>query len=355
MKIIVSLLIFLMLLGCQKKTDIEEKMSTRTQVLMGTLVSITLPSKYPQNISQSFTHIKEIENSLSSYASHASMYKLNQKHHISYDNYVAEALQLSKLYFQETEGYFDVTIGSITKKLYHFGEENTSIPTQKKLHNAMLNIDGISISPQSIRTKKGITVDLGGIGKGFAVDKISTYLNEQNISKGIIALSGDIRCLNVCTLALQSPYTEQTFATITSTIPQLSISTSGTYRRYIESKEHHHLIDPKMATQGKAFASVSLFAHKNNAKIDAYATAISVMPKQKALHFLKQHQEIGFVLVESKGNILYGNLEKFLTLVWLDYKEKTSRPKTKINTHTNNPIATNLIHPDTSNPKEISR
>lgn len=197
----------------------------------------------------------------------------------------------------------------------HFGEENSTIPSEEALKHAKLGIESIEINTTTIRTEENITIDLGGMGKGYAVDKVADFLAEQNISQGTIALSGNIRCLDVCDFALQSPFSEQTFATLKSKIPQLSISTSGTYRRYVKDTSHNHLIDPKTAKQAKTFVSVSLFAHANNAKIDAYATAISVMPKEKALAFLRAHDEVGFVLVESNGKIMYGNLEKFVIVL----------------------------------------
>ena len=287
-------------------------LQTRTQALMGTFVHISLEEQYNKQISQSFRRIQEIEHSLSSYDSEALVYKLNHTHHVPYDAYLAEAIEKSKQYYQDTHGYFDITIGSISKELYHFGEENSSIPSEEALKHAKLGIDAIEINTTTIRTEENITIDLGGMGKGYAVDKVADFLTEQNISKGIVALSGDIRCLDVCTFGLQSPFSEQTFASLKSKIPQLSISTSGTYRRYVKDASHHHLIDPKTAKQGKAFVSVSLFTHADNAKIDAYATAISVMPLEIALAFLKVHDEVGFVLVESDGKIMYGNLEKFV-------------------------------------------
>jgi len=288
---------------------------------MGTFVHITLPSPYNPQISQSFRLIKKIEDSLSSYDSEALVYRLNVEHQVPYDDYLAEALQLSKTYYQDTHGYFDITIGSISKKLYHFGEENSSVPNKKALQQAKLNIEAIEINTTTISTKDNITIDLGGMGKGYAVDKVADFLEEQNITQGTVALSGDIRCLNVCSFELQSPYSEQTFASLKSKIPQLSISTSGTYRRYINSKENHHLINPKTAKQGRAFISVSLFTHANNAKIDAYATAISVMPEDVALAFLKEHDEIGYILVKSDGNVVYGNVEKFISILSMSQKE----------------------------------
>jgi thiamine biosynthesis lipoprotein len=330
-------------------------MRTRTQALMGTFVHITLEEKYNTEISQSFNLIRAIEHSLSSYDKEALVYQLNHTHKITPDTYITKALKKSKQYYQDTQGYYDITIGSISKDLYHFGEEYSSIPSKDALQHAQLNIHAIEMNTTTISTDKNITIDLGGMGKGYAVDKVVDFLKEQNISQGIIALSGDIRCLGLCDFELQSPFSEQTFAQLSSKIPQLSISTSGTYRRYIKDKTHNHLINPKTAEQGKTFVSVSLFTHADNTMIDAYATAISVMPRKKALAFLKTHDEIGFVLVEQKGKIIYGNLEKFVTLKWLNYKEKATMPKSTKKSNTNNPTETSLIHPDTKNPKMIGK
>jgi len=293
---------------------LSTELQTRTQALMGTFVHITLPSQYNPQISQSFKLIKEIEDSLSSYNSEALVYRLNLAHNVPYHDYLAEALQVSKIYYQDTHGYFDITIGSISKKLYHFGEGNSSVPSHEALQQAKLNIEAIEINTTTISTEQNITIDLGGMGKGYAVDKVSDFLEEQNITQGIVALSGDIRCLDVCTFGLQSPYSEQSFATLTSKVAQLSISTSGTYRRYVGSQANHHLINPKTAKQGRAFVSVSLFTHVDNTKIDAYATAISVMPEEVALAFLKEHDELGYILVMSNKKIVYGNLKKFVKL-----------------------------------------
>ena len=334
---------------------LSQELKTRTQALMGTFVHISLLGQYNKQISQSFTLIKQIEHSLSSYDTKATVYKLNHEHQVLHDGYLAEALQESKRYYHDTDGYFDITIGSISKDLYHFGEENSTVPSQIALQNARVDMDAIEINSTSIKSKNYISIDLGGMGKGYAVDKVANFLKEQNISQGIVALSGDIRCLSICTFALQSPYSEQTFATLQSLRPQLSISTSGTYRRYVGSQKNHHLFNPKTHKQGRIFVSVSLFTQGDNTKIDAYATAISVMSKEKALDFLKAHDELGFVLVQSNAQIIYGNLEKFVTLTWLDYKDKATITNISKSTNTKSAIVSSFIHPDTSKPKEINK
>ena len=326
----------------------------RTRSLMGTYVTISLLQEHNNKVSSSFDLIQNIEDSLSTYDPNATLSKLNKNHNVPYDHFLAESIELSKSYYVETNGYFDITIGSISKNLYHFGEERTYSPSKKELKEAPLNIDGIYVDKQTIKSDENITIDLGGMGKGYAVDKVVSYLKEQNITEGIVALSGDIQCLDTCEIYLQSPYSTQTFAKLTSKTKYLSISTSGTYRRYATTTEEHHLIDPKTALQGKDFISVSLFTIANNSKIDAYATAISVMPSEKAIAFLKKLDDIGFIIVDSQSKIIYGNLDKLLNFEFLDYNDTATIKSITKNSKTKIDIKRSFIHPDTTNPKLIT-
>ena len=313
MSFVRSLFLFSILFSCISFAD---ELLSRTRSLMGTYVTISLPEKQNKDISVCFDLVQKLEDSLSSYDPDAALAKLNKTHIVPYDTYLSEAIKFSKQYYKDTDGYFDITIGSISKELYHFGEEKTYSPSEEALQKAVLNIDGIHLSEHNISTEQHIVVDLGGMGKGYTVDKVAAYLKEQNITEGIIALSGDIQCLNRCEVYLQSPFSDETFARINTLHPHTSISTSGTYRRYATKKSEHHLINPKTATQGKAFVSVSLFTQADNSKIDAYATAVSVMPKKEAFAFLKKREEIGYVLVEADGNIIYGNLDELVKIEW---------------------------------------
>lgn len=296
---------------------------SRTRALMGTYVTISLAEKYNAQISSSFDLIQNIENALSSYDPNAALAKLNRDHRVKYDAFLAEAIHLSQDFYHQTDGFFDITIGSITKKLYHFGEEKTYAPSKEELRGAHLNINGITITDTTIQSDDNIVIDLGGMGKGYAVDKVVENLKEQNITQGIVALSGDIQCIDKCEIYLQSPYASNAFAMVKSKHRFLSISTSGTYRRYATTPEDHHLINPKTAQQGRDFVSVTLFTTANSTKLDAYATAISVMPKERAFAFLKRHKEIGYIIMTHDGKIYYDNLNDFVSLEWLESEEAT--------------------------------
>ncbi len=133
-------------------------LQTRTQALMGTFVHISLEEQHNRQISQSFNLIRHIEHSLSSYDSEALVYRLNHTHQVPYDAYLAEAIEKSKQYYQDTQGYFDITIGSISKELYHFGEENSTIPSEEALKHAKLGIDAIEVNTTTIHTKEDVLI-----------------------------------------------------------------------------------------------------------------------------------------------------------------------------------------------------
>ncbi len=275
-------------------------MLSRTQMLMGTFVTITLPEENAKQLQESFNLIKKIEASLSSYDKNADIYGLNHQAQTVITPYTYEALQLSKHYYQASDGYFDIAIGSITKGLYHFGEDERIVKAQE-LHDADVDLNGLHFTKEKAWLDKGISIDLGGMGKGFAVDKVADYLHEQNVSDGIVALSGDIRCLKICKMAIQNPFGEGIVAEFTTKVADTAISTSGNYRRYIGTKENNHLIDPKSKASQHRFASITLFSHGRNSDIDAYATAASVMPLEKARDFLDA-EGLGYVMITVGGD-----------------------------------------------------
>ncbi len=280
---------------------------------MGTFTTISLEEKYAANIQKGFQHIKDLESILSSYQKDADVYQLNQHKKLPSNPTLKDILKKSKEYHTQTQGYFDITIGSITKALYHFGEDE-KIPLEVEKSKAILGIDKVHLQNETISLDKEITIDLGGIGKGYAVDSLSTYYHTLGIEKGQIALSGDIRCLDKCNIGIQDPFNEEKmFTTLHAKVSNLSISTSGTYRRFIDSSTHHHLINPKSKSQGRAFVSVTIVTQADNTLCDVMATAISTMPKEIALRFVKSQSNFGYILITPKGEVVKGNLEKFVS------------------------------------------
>jgi len=308
--LLVTSIVLLTFPGCE---DEKSVLVSRTQVIMGTYATISLEENNADEITSGFQHLAQMESILSSYQEEADVYQLNLHKQITANPTLKDILNKSKYYHTLTQGYFDITIGSITKKLYHFGEVE-KIPSQKEKSEAVLGIDKVHIQNGMISLDKEITIDLGGIGKGYAVDALSKYYRTLGIDKGQIALSGDILCLNKCSVGIQDPYNEdKVLTTLLSKIPNLSISTSGTYRRFIRSKEHHHLINPKSKSQGHAFISVTIVTQADNTLSDVMATAISTMPQELALEFIKAQSDFGYILITQQGKVIKGNLKKYVS------------------------------------------
>jgi thiamine biosynthesis lipoprotein len=274
-------------------------MLERTQVMMGTFASVELPQEKSAELQESFKILKAVERSLSSYDPEADIYRLNHNREVDLSTYTYEALLLCERYYRESGGYFDITVGSVTKALYRFGEDERVAGTTE-LQKARIDFNGVHFNEREAHLDEGVTVDLGGMGKGYGVDRAAEYLREKGIAEGKIALSGDIRCLDSCKMAIQDPFGEGTIASFSTKYPNTAISTSGNYRRYVGDKSANHLIDPKAKLPQQLFASITLISRGSNSDIDAYATAASVMPLEKAIRFLET-LDVGYILITVAG------------------------------------------------------
>ncbi len=310
-----------------------QELIVRTQVLMGTYVSISLAKEQIGLSRAVFTRLKEVELALSSYDPAAEIYRLNRDHEVAISRDTYEALSLCSRYYKETQGYFDITVGSITKGLFHFGQKQR-VPRAAELKKAAVDFKGLHFNRERAWSEQGIVIDLGGMGKGFGVDKAAALLKEQGVKKGIVALSGDIRCLHACEMAVQDPFSDTALARFTMARDNTAISTSGNYRRFVKSREYNHLINPKTRHSQQEFASITLLsALLDNSDLDAYATAASVMPKEKALRFLDTLPEVGYlVLTNDKRvyiNTVFRSLSRGFTLFFEEDKEKKAYIKAR--------------------------
>lgn len=202
---------------------------------------------------------------------------------------------------KKTNGYFDIAIGKITKDLYRFGTQER-IVSNKTLQQSSTTIANLVLAGHEAMLYKGIKIDLGGMGKGFAVDKVRAFLAQKGVRKAVIALSGDIRCIGMCKIAINNPLHVNT-QLASFTMRNSGVSTSGNYNRYVKSTKYNHLINPKTKQSEQAFLSVTLVSNLSSAMLDAYATAASVMPLQKAYVFLNA-QPLGYIILQADKKLV---------------------------------------------------
>jgi len=303
------LLITCMLFTCNADTQ----MIQRSKVLMGTFVSISVDKHHKELLQPSFDIVKRIEDSLSSYKETSPIYQLNQKKNACLDKYSYEALKHALEYYKQTNGYFNIAIGKITKDLYRFGKKERIVP-QSELEKSCTSIKGLTFNKYKAFLKNDTKIDLGGMGKGFAVDKVSRFLEHNKVKKAIIALSGDIRCIGSCKINVYNPLdAEHPLAVFI--MHNSGVSTSGNYNRYVKTSKYNHLINPKTKRSEQKFISITLVSTLPSVTLDAYATAASVMPMQKAYKFLNT-QKLGYIILQAdKKLILSENITEYADLL----------------------------------------
>jgi len=300
----------LLLLGVAVGLAYAQAPITRTQIMMGTYVSITLESSKKALFAPAFATMKAVEMALSSYDKKAEIYQLNQHRQSAISLYTYEALRDAKRYYSESDGAFDISVGSITKELYRFGEAQ-QIPSSAALQKAVINFKGIHFNSTKAWLDRGVCVDLGGMGKGYGVDKVAQFLKSRGVEDAQIRASGDIKCFQSCAIAIQNPFGDGTVAQFQTQLPYSAISTSGNYERYVEDTSHNHLIDPKQKRAANNFASITLVGTFSNGDLDAYATAASVMEYDAAIAFLEK-RDVWYFLVGVDGAITYKPSETFI-------------------------------------------
>jgi thiamine biosynthesis lipoprotein len=293
---------------------------------VSTFATISVDKKNINLISEGFDIMKDIEISISSYNPKARVYLLNKNLHVENDGYLFEALSLCKNYYEITDGYFDITVGSITKDLYRFGESER-VPTQRELKDAKVGFGDLRFTEKEVFIDNGVKVDFGGMGKGFAVDKVAEYFRSKGVAEAVISLSGDIRCLSTCKIDIQNPFVEdERMVSFESAKSDLGITTSGNYNRYVESTQNNHLIDPKAKKPQTLFISITLIGELSSSDLDAYATAASVMPTKKAYEFLDS-LGVGYIVMQSDEEIVISkNIAKYAkNLLFSDTLKKQPR------------------------------
>jgi thiamine biosynthesis lipoprotein len=199
----------------------------------------------------------------------------------------------------------------LTIGVYRFGRESDDEPNIENIDKAksLVNYKDLILDGDNVYLKrKGMMIDLGGIGKGYAVEKAVTVLKERGIKRGVVSLSGDLKVFgDELEIAIKNPGSPRAIATFTTRGDNLAISTSGSYERSvnIQGEVYHHLIVPESGKPGRNFLSLTVVLKGSSTLADAYATALFIMGKDKAIEFLDNHSEIGIFIVFPDKKIYY--------------------------------------------------
>ena len=306
-KLGIIILLLLITTGCVQETNL-----TKTRELMGTIVSITVIDKDTVKASQSidlaFTEIERINSLMSHYNNQTQVGILNNEGIVKNpDTELINILRQSEYYSALSNGAFDITVQPLLELYTNSFQKTGKPPSEKEIKTtlSLVNYQDILIEETSISfDKTGMRITLGGIAKGYAVDKAIGVLKANNIDSALINAGGDIRAIGNkgkedWSIALRNPRDEQDYITIIN-LNNKAVATSGDYERYFVDKSQHHIINPKTGKSALDLISVTILAEKA-VDADALATSVFVLGADKGLALIESLSGVeGLLITEEK-------------------------------------------------------
>ncbi|MFY0991605.1 FAD:protein FMN transferase [Halomonas sp. C05BenzN] len=210
---------------------------------------------------------------------------------------LVEVLAISQSVAEASEGAFDTTVGALVN-LWSFGSEARprEIPDDETLARRLAEIgpDSIEVDVEGLQARRlrDVFVDLGGVAKGHATDRVAAYLNREGIEHHLVNLGGDLSVRGYrdgdgqpWRIGIEAPLDDRQEARHVVPLHDISVATSGDYRNYFEDdgRRYSHTLDPRTGRPiTHRLASVTV-AHPSNAWADAWATALMVLGEEAGM------------------------------------------------------------------------
>jgi len=302
-------------------SELAPSLSKKVLKLMGNRFEITVVGDDPlwvdKRIDDAVEEIKRIEKLFTTFDESSQTNLINRKAGIApvkVDREMYDLIERSKKISTLTQGAFDITYGSIDKRLWNFDKTMTSLPdaqTAKKLVR-LINYRNVILDEKNCTVflkEKGMRIGFGGIGKGYAAEKAKSLLQQKGVKSGIINAAGDLTAWGhqpngkPWTIGIADPNTTKqafSFLEITNT----SIATSGNYEKFIliDGKKYSHTIDPKTGLPVRGIKSVTIICP--NAEIaDAMATPVMIMGIKTGLDMLNQMKGVAGIIIDDNDKI----------------------------------------------------
>lgn len=234
--------------------------------------------------------LRRVEALMSTYLLDSELARLNAADAgkmISLSPQTLEVLRAARELADQTRGAFDATCRPVIELWKRAGRQNR-LPEAEALAEARQasTWDQIELRGSgAVKRRASASVDLGGIAKGYGIDRAVAALRSAGCAGGLVDVGGDIRCFGkrpgggYWTIGVRNPFRpEQTELVATLRIPAGAVCTSGNYFRFVEigGSRYSHIIDPRTGKPADAAPSVTVVA-PTATTADAWATALSVL------------------------------------------------------------------------------
>ena len=221
-------------------------------------------------------------------------------------------LETSLDYSRLTDGAFDITYASVGF-MYDFRARHR--PTEEQIGAALpaINYRHVLLDRAACTVRfsqPGVRIDLGGIAKGYAVDRGIAILQRLGIRHALVSAGGDSRIIGdrfgkPWIVGIRHPDRKDE---VIARLPLVdtAISTSGDYERYFDENgvRYHHIIDPRTGHSASAVRSATILA-PTATRTDGLSKTAFVLGAEAALAIYERLGDVDAILVKPDGKVLY--------------------------------------------------
>jgi thiamine biosynthesis lipoprotein len=320
MKTFAKVWLCLCALACAAAPVHAEWVRRVTDGIMGTRITVELwgedPAKAEQAIDAVLAEMRHIDDSMSTYKPTSEVSQVNDKAanapmHISKELF--DLLTTANEYSVITDGAFDITYASVGY-LYDFRKHQH--PDEEQIAKALPAIDyrHVVLDPNNQTvyfSQKGVRIDLGGIAKGYSVDRGIDVLKSLGYARAYVGAGGDSRIIGdrfgkPWVVGIRDPRRGE--GNVIARIPLIdaAISTSGDYERFFEEKgvRYHHIIDPHTGHSASKVRSATVIGPYAT-RTDGLSKTAFVLGPEKAMEIYNRLDDIDAIIVKLDGTVVY--------------------------------------------------
>lgn len=317
--ILMACVLLLGLTGCGAQAEPES-----IQIItMDTAMTFTVYGKNAaETIQDASVEVRRLDKLLSRTNENSAVTQLNASggNAVSVGTEVCGLLAASAEYSGATGGTFDITVAPVVSA-WGFTTDSNQVPEQKELEVLLAHVgmEHITIAGETAALDKETGIDLGGIAKGYASDRIAEIFRDNGVERGWAALGGNVLAWGTrpdgepWRIGIQDPAKPEDTSAYAGTIrlEDAFAVTSGSYQRFFEQngRTYHHIIDPATGYPADSgLVSVTIVADAeagNGTMCDAFSTALFVMGEEQAVTFWRESgYDFEMILVTEDGRVV---------------------------------------------------
>ena len=294
----------------------------RSRVSMGTEVHISAWTRDEAAtvtaFDKAFNELDRLDALMSTWKEGSDILRLNDaagKSAVRVSHEVREVLHASQEVSEWTGGKFDVTYAALSG-LWKFDQDiDGQVPDRSQIAPRLPLIDyrALTIDDRAgtaSLARAGMRVNLGGIGKGYAVDRAVTILRDAGLSDFMIQFGGDLfaagkRGDRAWRVGIQDPRGAPDTMFAALEIADAAFSTSGDYERFFvrDGHRYHHILDPDTGEPASRSRSVSILA-KSAIVTDGLSTGVFILGGDEGMALIEKLPDVEGVIVTAGNQVL---------------------------------------------------